>query len=37
MERIYFDTSVFGGYYEPEFEVWTRMLFDKIIQGEFIL
>jgi hypothetical protein len=34
MERIYLDTSVFGGYTEPEFEFWTKLLFDKIIKGE---
>lgn len=34
MERIYLDTSVFGGFFEPEFEFWTKLLFDKIIKGE---
>jgi len=34
MERLYLDTSVFGGYFEPEFELWTKILFDKIIKGE---
>ena len=24
MERIYVDTSVFGGYFEIEFEQWTE-------------
>ena len=35
VERIYLDTSVFGGYFEPEFELWTRILFDRISKGEF--
>ena len=35
MERIYLDTSVFGGYFEPEFELWTMVLFDRISKGEF--
>ncbi len=35
MERLYLDTSVFGGYFEPEFEFWTKLLFNKIIKGEF--
>ncbi|MBI5913977.1 MAG: PIN domain-containing protein [Bacteroidetes bacterium] len=35
MNRIYLDTSVFGGYFDPEFELWTKILFDKIIQGEY--
>jgi predicted nucleic acid-binding protein len=37
MDRIYLDTSVFGGYFEPEFELWTKILFTKIIKGEIIL
>lgn len=35
MDRIYLDTSVFGGYFEPEFELWTKILFDKIHKGDF--
>jgi hypothetical protein len=35
MERIYLDTSVFGGYFEPEFELWTKVLFDKVAKGDF--
>lgn len=35
MNRVYLDTSVFGGYFEPEFEIWTKILFDKIKDGEF--
>jgi len=35
MERIYLDTSVFGGYFDAEFEVWTKILFDKIIEGKY--
>lgn len=34
MERIYIDTSVFGGYFEPEFELWTKVLFDRISKGD---
>lgn len=37
MERIYLDTSVFGGFFDKEFERWTRILFDKIIEGNFII
>lgn len=37
MERIYLDTSVFGGYFDPEFELWTKLLIDKIIKGEIKL
>lgn len=35
MERIYLDTSVFGGYFELEFELWTKILFDRIAKGEY--
>ena len=35
MNRIYLDTSVFGGYFDLEFELWTKMLFQRIINGEF--
>jgi predicted nucleic acid-binding protein len=34
VERIYLDTSVFGGYFEPEFKLWTKVLFDKISNNE---
>ena len=30
MQRLYLDTSVYGGYFEAEFEVWTKRLFDRI-------
>ena len=35
MDRIYLDTSVFGGYFEPEFELQTKILFDKIKKGDY--
>lgn len=35
VESIYLDTSVFGGYFEPEFELWTKVLFDRISKNEF--
>jgi len=35
--KIYLDTSVFGGYFEREFEEFTKPLFDRIINGEFML
>lgn len=37
MERLYLDTSVFGGYFDPEFEPWTKLLFDRIQEGGFQL
>ncbi|QTE23747.1 hypothetical protein [Polaribacter cellanae] len=33
--RIYLDTSVFGGYFDKEFEEWTKPLFERINDGEF--
>lgn len=33
--RIYIDTSVFGGYYDPEFREVTRKLFAEIKAGRF--
>lgn len=35
MERLYLDTSVYGGYFDPEFELWTKVLFDNIQKGHF--
>jgi len=37
MERIYLDTSVFGGYFEPEFEIWSKILIDRIKTGQYRL
>lgn len=34
-QRIYLETSVFGGYYDEEFEEFSRSLFDRINKGEF--
>ena len=36
-QRIYIDTSVFGGYYDEEFEEFTKPLFDRIMKDEFVL
>jgi len=33
--RLYIDTSVFGGYFEREFQLWTRKLIDEIFDGDF--
>jgi predicted nucleic acid-binding protein len=35
--KIYLDTSVFGGYYDEEFKEYTKPLFDRIANEEFIL
>lgn len=31
--KLYFDTSVFGGYFDEEFEFWTRPLFAEVLDG----
>ncbi len=36
-QRIYIDTSVFGGYFDLEFEEFTKPFFDRIKRGEFII
>ena len=36
-QRLYLDTSVFGGYFDEEFLEFTRPLFERIKQGEFKL
>jgi len=32
--RLYFDTSAFGGYYDPEFSHWTRKLLNQLIYSD---
>jgi predicted nucleic acid-binding protein len=36
-QRIYIDTSVFGGLFDDEFKKHTIPLFDRIKEGEFII
>jgi len=35
--KIYLDCSIFGGYYDVEFQKETRLLFEKIENGEFLV
>ena len=35
-QRFYFDTSVFGGLYDTEFEKETTILFEKVALGQII-
>ena len=32
--ELYIDTSIFGGYFEKEFELWSKKLIDSILIGE---
>jgi predicted nucleic acid-binding protein len=36
-QRIYIDTSVFGGHFDEEFKEHTIPLFERVIKGEFII
>lgn len=36
-QRIYLDTSVFGGFFDDEFQEFTKPLFDRIQDGEFTI
>lgn len=35
IQKIYIDTSVLGGYFDIEFDVATRRLFDEVKKGEY--
>ena len=35
--RIYIDTSVLGGYFDDEFSIDTKRLFEEILRGEYKL
>jgi len=37
IQRIYIDTSVVGGIYDNEFELFTKMFFEKAFRGEIRL
>jgi predicted nucleic acid-binding protein len=36
-QRLYIDTSVFGGYFDEEFSEFTRPLLGRLLNGEFRL
>lgn len=35
--RLYLDTSVYGGYFDEEFQEFIRPLFDWIEKGEYLV
>jgi hypothetical protein len=35
--KIYIDTSVLGGYFDDEFDVDTKVLFNEILRGDYKL
>jgi len=34
-QRIYIDTSVIGGYFDTEFEFYSKLFFNKVFEGKF--
>jgi predicted nucleic acid-binding protein len=34
--RLYIDTSIFGGFFETEFQLWTKKLVEQIFEGQYI-
>jgi hypothetical protein len=37
MRTIYVDTSVFGGKFDAEFELWTELFFEKVFDSDLQL
>ena len=37
MKTIYVDTSVLGGKFDEEFELWTDLFFKKVVSSELKL
>lgn len=35
IQRVYIDTSVIGGYFDEEFEFYTKLFFEKVEQEKF--
>jgi len=35
--KVYIDTSVVGGYFDEEFKLWTKVFFDSVQDGQFII
>jgi len=35
--NVYVDTSVVGGYFDDEFEFWTKIFFESVKKGEFTI
>jgi len=35
IRKVYIDTSVVGGYFDEEFEFWTKLFFDSVTNGKF--
>ena len=35
MNKVYIDTSVVGGYFDEEFEFWTKIFFEAVRKGKY--
>jgi len=35
IRKVYIDTSVVGGYFDEEFELWTKLFFKSVTKGRF--
>ena len=35
VKKVYIDTSVVGGYFDEEFEFWTKIFFESVKKNEF--
>jgi len=35
VKNVYIDTSAVGGFFDGEFEFWTKFFFDLVRKGEF--
>jgi hypothetical protein len=35
IRKVYIDTSVVGGYFDKEFELWTKLFFESVSEGRF--
>jgi predicted nucleic acid-binding protein len=36
IQRYYFDTSIFGGFFDPEFSKETKQIFDLVFEGKIL-
>jgi len=37
IQRVYIDTSVIGGCFDEEFDFYTNLFFEKVVQGRFTI
>lgn len=37
IQRYYFDTSIFGGFFDPEFSKETKQIFNLVLDGKIVV